>query len=152
MKICIIGLGFVGNAMYNSFIKKCLIVNYNLFTYDKFKDGGIGRLEDTLLSDIIFLALPTCYDELLGTYNIESIIETCNYLRLNNYSGLIVIKSTVEPETTEKLSHLYNELNFVHNPEFLTARTAYEDFHNQKHIVLGKSKSCLEENFNNLIS
>ena len=25
-----------------------------------------------------------------------------------------------------------------HNPEFLTARTAFEDFHNQKHIVLGK--------------
>ena len=34
----------------------------------------------------------------------------------------------------------------IHNPEFLTARTAFEDFHNQKHIVLGKSENCSEEN------
>ena len=32
-------------------------------------------------------------------------------------------------------------MNFIHNPEFLTAKTANEDFHNQKHIILGKSKN-----------
>ena len=33
------------------------------------------------------------------------------------------------------------KLNFLHNPEFLTAATAFDDFHNQKHIVLGKHKN-----------
>ena len=32
-------------------------------------------------------------------------------------------------------------MKFVHNPEFLTAATAFEDFHNQTHIVLGKSEN-----------
>lgn len=141
----------MGSAMYKSFIDKGLIVNYNLFGYDKFKDGGIGKLDDILLADIVFLVLPTCYDETLETYNKDSIIETCNYLSLNNYLGLVVIKLTIEPETTENLSIKYDKLNFVHNPEFLTTRTAYEDFHNQKHIVLGKSNKCSEEKLNYII-
>jgi UDPglucose 6-dehydrogenase len=52
-----------------------------------------------------------------------------------------VIKSTIEPETTDIFSSTYS-LKLVHNPEFLTARTAYEDFHNQQHIVLGKGANC----------
>lgn len=151
MKVCIIGLGFVGSAMYKSFENKGLVRNYNLFAYDKYKDGGIGRLEDVLIADIIFLALPTCFDELQGTYNKDAITETCDFLSKNNYSGLVVIKSTVEPETIDNLNEIYEKLNFVHNPEFLTARTAYEDFHNQKHIVLGKSKKCSEEKINDLV-
>ena len=41
-------------------------------------------------------------------------------------------------------------LKLIHNPEFLTAKTAYEDFHNQKHIVLGqvsKDDSNIVETF-----
>lgn len=34
---------------------------------------------------------------------------------------------------------------FIHNPEFLSAATAKEDFKNQKHIVLGKSENCSEK-------
>ena len=37
-------------------------------------------------------------------------------------------------------------LQLCHNPEFLTARTAYEDFHNQKHIVLGKGPNSSDTN------
>jgi UDP-glucose 6-dehydrogenase len=39
---------------------------------------------------------------------------------------------------------MYNKykLNLIHNPEFLTARTAYEDFHNQFLIILGYHKEC----------
>ena len=45
---------------------------------------------------------------------------------------------------------MYPLLQLVHNPEFLTARTAYEDFHNQKHIVLGKGVNVLDEELNRL--
>ncbi len=51
--------------------------------------------------------------------------------KLNNdkYEGLVVVKSTVEPETVNKLSRKYLNLKICHNPvNFLTARTAYEDF------------------------
>jgi UDPglucose 6-dehydrogenase len=43
------------------------------------------------------------------------------------------------------LSEKYSSLKLCHNPEFLTARTAFEDFHNQTHIVIGKGLNCLDE-------
>jgi UDPglucose 6-dehydrogenase len=147
-KISIIGLGFVGNAMYTSFISKGFKEQYDLFGYDKFKNGGIGNILDTLKSDIVFLALPTPYSDQSKSYNLNSIHEICVYLNSNNFSGVIVIKSTVEPETTENLSKQYQNLQFIHNPEFLSSRTAFEDFNNQKHIVLGKSSSCTDKSFN----
>ena len=142
IKVCVYGLGFVGNSIYYSFKNKGMCENINLFGFDKFKNGGIGELSNGLISDIIFMALPTMYDENSGCYDKSAINDCCDYLSTNNYSGLIVIKSTVEPNTTDNLAITYPNLSFVHNPEFLTARTAYEDFHNQTHIVLGKSNSC----------
>lgn len=149
MKISIIGLGFVGSAMYKSFQNK----NVNVYAYDKYKldDKGnkIGDFKSTLNSEIIFLCLPTIFDSEINQYNKAAIYETCQLLVEENYKGTVVIKSTVEPTTTADLSERYN-LNFVHNPEFLTASTAYEDFHNQSHIVLGRSKNCTDENYENL--
>jgi len=142
LKICVYGLGFVGNSMYSSFKNKGMEENVNLFGFDKFKNGGIGNIEDGLKCDIIFMALPTMYNENTGSYDKEPINECCEYLEASNYSGLVVIKSTVEPETTNNLSSRFKNLSFIHNPEFLTARTAYEDFHNQTHIVLGQGPTC----------
>jgi UDPglucose 6-dehydrogenase len=148
LNVGIIGLGFVGNAIYQSLKIKGLIDNKNLFIYDKYKNGGIGKFEDCLNTEIAFLALPTQYDYLLGEYDKTSIYAICDQLEKNNYNGTIVLKSTVEPETSDKLSSKYPGLSFIHNPEFLTARTAIEDFHNQSHIVLGQGKNCSEVQLN----
>tara|TARA_Y100000780_G_scaffold179369_1_gene164832 strand:- start:142593 stop:143411 length:819 start_codon:yes stop_codon:yes gene_type:complete len=151
MKIGIIGLGFVGGAMFRSFNeKKTKIEDSTEFIgYDKFKNGGIGTLEDLLDSSILFLALPTPYSDKLNEYDKSAIYNICKKLNKKNYKGIVVLKSTVEPNTTEKLSKDYN-LQIIHNPEFLTARTAFEDFHNQSHIILGKASNCTEENLNNV--
>jgi UDP-glucose 6-dehydrogenase len=151
IKVSIIGLGFVGSAIHKSFNLKGFKNNINLFTYDKFKDDGIGNLNDCLETDIMFLALPTVYKEDLGQYDKKPILETCIFLSNNKYKGAIIIKSTIEPETTYKLSELFTDLQFIHNPEFLTARTAFDDFHNQTHIVLGKGPNCSDKNFNKVI-
>lgn len=129
--ISIIGLGFVGGSMVKSF----KIKGFQVKGYDKFNESD--SFEECLKSDIMFLALPTIFNRGTNTYDKEPMHETCKKLVKNNYKGLVVIKSTVEPETTIIFSEKYN-LRFVHNPEFLTAATAFEDFHNQKHIVLGK--------------
>ena len=149
-KIGIIGLGFVGNSMFESFKLKGMKDGETLFGYDKFKNGGIGNFNDSLKCDILFLALPTIYNEELGQYDKGPIEETCKLLTAKKYLGVIVIKSTVEPETTNNLSNEFPELKFIHNPEFLTARTAFEDFHNQTHIVLGKGLKCTENDLNNV--
>jgi len=145
MKVGIIGLGFVGSAIKASFELK----NIDVFGYDKFKDGGIGSLSDMFQKNILFLCLPTPFDEKEMCYDITSIQETCKILSENAFSGLLVIKSTIEPTTTDNLSKEFN-LKIIHNPEFLTEATAYEDFHNQKHIVLGKGVNVLDEELNRL--
>jgi UDPglucose 6-dehydrogenase len=150
--ISIIGIGFVGNAILESFILKGYKLNQNLFIYDKYKNGGIGDLSQCLNTEILFLALPTPYNNEKKEYDKSAILDICLYLYTNNYTGSILIKSTVEPETTNNLSKIYPSLNFIHNPEFLSAKTAFEDFHNQKHIVLGRGINCRDECFNNLLN
>ena len=100
--ISIIGLGFVGGSMLKSF----KIKGFQVKGYDKFKESD--SFNDCLQSNIMFLALPTIFSEESNTYDKEPMHETCKKLVENNYKGLVVIKSTVEPETTKKFSKLYN--------------------------------------------
>lgn len=152
IKIGLVGLGIVGSALFESFQFKGYKLNETLFIYDKNKNinENIGTLNDLLHVDIMFLSLPTQYDIDNTMYNIEPIIETLDILRHHTCNSTIVIKSTVEPLTIDNLSDKY-KMDIIHNPEFLTARTAFEDLHNQKHIVLGKSKNCNEMKFNNVV-
>lgn len=145
-KISVIGLGVVGNAIYETFKDK----NIECYGYDKFKNGGIGNIEGCLDSDFIFLSLPTPYDNKLKDYDLGPLNDVLNNLSEKNFKGLVIIKSTINPGTTENFSSKYN-LNLVHNPEFLTARNAKKDFENQTQIVLGKSDKCNEDRFLNLV-
>ena len=128
MLIGIIGLGFVGNAINQSFLTK----NIETIVYDKYKN--IGELNQIIKCKMVFLCLPTPFNAI--EFDKSTIYEICSYLKDEQYNGLVIIKSTVEPNTCEKLSYKYN-LKIIHNPEFLTARTAEYDFHHQKHIVIG---------------
>ena len=146
ISVSVIGLGFVGGSMKKSFeIKKVCVKGY-----DKYKDSD--SFEDCLKSGIMFLCLPTQFDEKTKQYDKSIIIEMCELINENGYKGLVVIKSTVEPLTTFNLARQYPLLKFIHNPEFLTASTAFEDFHNQKHIVLGKSMNVSDKEIETLVS
>jgi len=131
MKIGICGLGFVGNAI-NEFFKK---TSHLLYVYDKYKN--IGSINDMVITDMVYLCLPTLYSEELSTYDMSEIDNTIMLLNDNNYKGIIIIKSTILPTYTQSTNNIYPALNIVHNPEFLSARTAIEDFENQKHIIIG---------------
>ncbi len=145
--IAIIGLGFVGGAIFKSFKAKGIKV----IGYDKYKNGGIGSFQATLSSEMVILCLPTLFNETTKHYNKDAIHEICSKLEDANYKGLVVIKSTIEPETTNMLADRHPSLTLCHNPEFLSARTAYEDFQHQKHIVLGKSKHCSDGDIQPLV-
>ena len=136
MNVGLIGRGFVGDALFKSFSKKSISIK----SFDKYKK--IGRFEDILDSHLLFLCLPTPFKEEVG-FDMSSIEDVCLLLRKNNYTGLVIIKSTVDIGMTRLLAEKYL-LNICHNPEFLTARTSYADFESQKHIVLGKTKDSKE--------
>lgn len=138
MKIGVIGVGVVGGSVVKSFMEH----NIDVVQYDKFKN--IGDFTNILTTDIVFLCLPTLYSYNLQSYDKSALHEICDKLHHYRYDGLVVIKSTVEPTTSQIFADLY-DLKIVHNPEFLTARTAFEDFHNQQHIIIGKTSQTNDE-------
>ncbi len=145
-KIGICGLGFVGNAIYNT-LKE--MNNLDIYIYDLYKN--INTQDILLNTDILFLCLPTPYDINIKEYSKKELENTLEYLNDNNYTGTILIKSTIEPTTTNNYCTKYNKLSLIHNPEFLSARTAQEDFKNQSHIILGVSNTCNKNNVDNVV-
>ena len=139
MNVSVIGLGFVGSAIQKSF----QIKGVSILGYDKYKESN-NTFYECLDSSIMFLCLPTKFNEITCEYDKEPIHEVCSKLEKCKYEGIIIIKSTVEPGTTMSLFQKYSSLKFIHNPEFLTAATAFHDFHNQKHIVLGRNENVTD--------
>ena len=146
----VVGVGCVGGAALKFYRQKLEVETLdkywenstlkNAIGYDKFKDEFNMNFDKLLEQEFLFLTLPTLYSDELEQYDKEAIHDVCGRLNEARYTGIVIIKSTVEPGTTESLSQLYDSLDFVHNPEFLTARTAYEDFANQTHLIIGKPK------------
>jgi UDP-glucose 6-dehydrogenase len=62
-------------------------------------------------------------------------------LAASGYEGLIVIKSSVVPKTTETLMAKYG-VHICHNPEFIRERTALRDASRPDFVVIGQ---CCEE-------
>lgn len=145
-RVGIIGLGFVGNALYQNFKNHSSI---SLKLYDKYKNGGIGSIDEILDTDMCFLCLPTLYSKQLEDYDLSSIHDVCLSLSKNQYKGVVIIKSTVLPGTSDTLVRKYSNLVVVHNPEFLSAKTSVEDFANQSHIVLGLAGENMGEDIIN---
>jgi UDP-glucose 6-dehydrogenase len=160
----IVGLGILGTAIHetfksftntiikcydkyktNSFVSSNSSINYTSSVNSNLFQNSISikcdRLKELCDCKIIFLCLPTEFDNDLKEYNKTEIELVCEQLALFKYEGIIMLKSTVEPTTTRKLSIKYKKIhpyfNIVHCPEFLSANTATEDFKNQKHIVIG---------------
>ena len=104
--IGVMGRGFVGNAVAKWFTTK----QYTVKSYD------------------------TLYSTELRGYDYSALHEVLQKLDKLEYKGLVVVKSTTQPKTVINLQHLYN-LEIVHNPEFLTARTSEKDFANQSHTI-----------------
>lgn len=131
----IIGIGCVGGSVYEYFFNK----DKRTSGFDKYKleFKSSEYFDEVVTKDIVFLCLPTLYEKTIEEYDKSAIHDVCIRLKDNRFNGVVVLKSTVEPGTTENLVKMYPELTFMHNPEFLTARTCYEDFENQSHIVLG---------------
>jgi UDP-glucose 6-dehydrogenase len=71
---------------------------------------------------------------------------TLALLAEKHYKGIILIKSTVLPDYCAEKNTIYPQLRVIHNPEFLSASTAVEDFANQVQIILGytsQSQACV---------
>ena len=95
MKIGVIGVGVVGEAVY----KGLLDLEHEVLAHDIRMDT---KIEDVLSTELCFLCVPTPSKE-TGECDTSIVEEVISQLLDMNYSGLICIKSTVAPGTTKKL-------------------------------------------------
>ena len=131
-KVGVIGNGFVGEAQAFAFAPTT-----NLRIYDLDPLRSSHSLEEILECQFIFVCVPTPMkkDGSQDTSYIETVFETATP------GPIYIIKSTILPGTTEKLSKQYPKLDIVFSPEFLTERTAKLDMLTQARIVLGGKKN-----------
>jgi UDPglucose 6-dehydrogenase len=136
MTIGIIGNGFVGNAIYQNFKDKTHCKVYDVLDHKRYDE-----MEDTLQSQIVFVCLPTPMKK-NGECDLKYVL---NFFKdVPQTDALFVVKSTVPIGTTEKISKSRPDLKIIHNPEFLTAVNAVEDFKNaDRHIIGGKQEWCM---------
>ena len=128
----IIGYGFVGRAV-GTFEN---IVEVNVYDVALEEFNSTESKKKAYNSDIIFVNVPTDLnsDERLDA----SIIYECmrDYKLENTKWNTIVIKSTIPVGFCDELKSFFGLDNIVFNPEFLTQRTAIQDFMFQKEIYL----------------
>ena len=91
----------------------------------------------TQVPDWVFLCLPTPTDEGYQDQSALNIVLEA----LTCYEPLaVVIRSTVLPGTCERITREHPKWHVYHWPEFLSARTAWEDFcHPWAHVVGGEA-------------
>lgn len=137
-KIGIIGIGTVGGALNHYFNSR----DIKPFLYDKY--NGSGSTEEINKADIIFVCVPTPYDNKNG-FDLSAVEDA---LRIINGRKTVVIKSTVLPGTTEKLQKKYPQHKFLFNPEFLDEATANKDMQKPDVQIVGytsKSKKIAKD-------
>ena len=133
--IGVVGNGYVGSAIAAAFAHT---------NYVKVYDVNPARSEHTLEelcveSEYIFVCVPTPAStdgpqDLTYIYKaLRDIAKCCSKVESD---PLIIIKSTVIPGTTQYLAE-DTGLEIVFSPEFLTARTAMQDFANPDRIIFG---------------
>lgn len=127
LKLGVVGIGMVGGALRSYFEKK----GTKLFLYDSGKN--IGSIEEVNQADLIFVCVPTPFNEKDG-FDLSFVEKACQNIKGNK---IIVIKSTVLPGTTENLQKEYSQHKFLFNPEFLTEITAEQDMNYPDRQIIG---------------
>lgn len=137
--IGIIGQGFVGSAIREGMKH---VFNVETFDLDPKKPSTVENIEQMVdsVDEIVFVCLPTPMKQngRCDTRIVESAISDINDANKRLGKNVIaVIKSTIEPGTTDRLNKRYKHVPIVFNPEFLTEANSFDDFKNQNRIIIG---------------
>lgn len=129
MKIGIFGRGAVGDAVYCGLAQIGNQVNH----YDiKDKNTTINDLSDR---DIVFVCVPTEAND-TGRCDVSIVENSVASLASIDFAGIIAIKSTVIPGTTDTLIKKYSSLSICYVPEFLREKSAHSDFFDGNDVLI----------------
>jgi len=126
----IIGVGVVGGAMLSILPKS--------FIYDKYKK--LGSVEEINKGDMIFICVPTPYDN-KGGFDLSYVTEAIFYLKKPK---IVVIKSSIKPGTTDVLQKIFPQHKLIYCPEFLREKFAKEDVKKPNRNIIGFTNKSLD--------
>ena len=137
IEIGIIGYGFVGKAVGQLAMKdKIRVIPFDPCIEEY---AGPSQMLAAYDADFVFVCVPTPADVEDGRLDVSIVVDVANKwqeLSTNNNS-ILIIKSTIPVGTTDELCEFLETDHIVHNPEFLSQRTAMEDFKNADEIIIG---------------
>ena len=137
MNVGIVGQGFVGSA-----IREGLKDFHKVRTYDiKSELGNCNNINELIeASKIIFVCVPTPMrkDGSCDTRIISKAVKDIDVVASQlGDKKVLIVKSTVPPGTTHKLSSECSSVDILFSPQFLTEANSFEDFKNQTRTILG---------------
>lgn len=104
MKIGIVGLGVVGEAVKHGLER----IGHTVRGYDiKHPNTSLDQLMDTQL---MFLSLPTPCNPETNVCDTSIVERVTREIEATGYQGLVVVKSTVTPGTTDMLNARFSLL------------------------------------------
>ena len=133
-KLGIVGHGFVGKAVEYAFTHPLIDLHITDPKYDADLDSMVE-----FNPMCVFICAPTPMNPETGFVD-ASIVEDAVLQLVEHTEALVVVKSTITPDIIDRL---YNSMfddglkRFVYNPEFLTEKSAEEQFVNAPFHVLG---------------
>ncbi len=126
--IGIVGMGFVGQAIYEVYSNQ----SFKVICIDVDPTKATGTYKDLIDAEAVFVCVPSPTKE-NGDCD-TSILNSVLYL-LKDYKNVIISKTTAPPQFYERMQSVYP--NLVHVPEFLTAANAVRDFSGENEIIIG---------------
>ena len=121
MKIGLIGRGTVGKAVYEGLQH----LGHQMSFFDPAYDGS--TLVNILDTECVFICVPTNQAD-NGDCDTSIVEKVVAELAQAGYKGLVSVKSTVVPGTSDRLAAEHPTLRICSVPEFLRAKTALADF------------------------
>lgn len=128
MKIGIIGMGVVGSATHDGLAQ----LGHDMYYYDI--AHAHSKFTDIVDTHCVFICVPTPTVD--GVCDVSQVEDTVKKLVENRYHGIIAIKSTVIPGTTDKLLSQYGKTQICFVPEFLRAKSALSDFVDNHDVLI----------------
>lgn len=128
--VAVMGVGMVGGAM----LAMLQSSEIEVYAYDKYKPE-YDQLEECLKTDVMFVCVPSLSNS-DGTQQLGPLENVLSLLKERDYKGVICVKSTLAPGTTQAMADKFNLSRVCHSPEFLRELTALEDLMNQKSILI----------------
>ena len=174
MKICVVGVGYVGLSLAVLLSQKNKVIAFDIDedkvnkinnrispiedndieNYFKNKNLNLKATDDYKVafkdSDYIIICTPTNYNENTNSFDTSSIETTIEKIKCTNPNATIIIKSTVPIGYTEIVKQKEKQLKIIFSPEFLREGNALHDNLYPSRIIVGdKSQEALE--FGNML-